>query len=195
MRANNSIKWLCAAITSACLTAGAYADVILEIDLSVPNQITINATSGLSAATVSGSDTIGVYFENFYGGGGSALAETLIAGDLTNAENPADFSPSLFRGGGGSDPGLNLWSWSTDSAVTFTAGLLAFTGSATWALSATEYAEMLAGNPSGNVFFPADTFDDVGGATLIGTYQVIPEPASLSLLGLGLAFGLRRNRG
>jgi len=177
------------------LTTGAYADVLLELDLSVPNEVTINATGGLSAATVSGSDTTGVYFENFYSASGSALLETLISGNLTNAENPTDNSPNLFRGGAGSDPGLNIWSWSSDFTVSFTAGSLAFVGSATWALDAAEYADMLGGAASGNLYFPADTFDDIAsGATLLGSYAVVPEPASLSLFGLLLGLGAWRSR-
>ena len=168
---------------------------ILEIDLSVANQVTITGTSGPASASASGSDTTGVYFENFYGGAGSALSETFVSGDLTNAENPADGTPELFRGGGGSDPGLNLWSWSSDSTVTFTAGMPAFIGSATWTLDAASYADMLSGATAGNVYFPADTEDDVAGATDIGRYRVIvPEPSALSLLSvLGLSFlGIRR---
>ena len=180
-------------------TQSARADVLLLVDLSVTDQVTISATSGLSAASASGSDFLGIYFENFYGGAGSTLSETLFGtADLTNAENPADGSPSLFRGGSGSDPGLNMFSWSTDSTVTFTAGSTAFVGSATWTLSATEYAEMLAGSSSGDIYFPADTVDDLaGGVTLLGQYQVItgvPEPATCSLLGIGLGLMVYRRR-
>lgn len=186
-------KWLCAAVGAAFLTAGAYADVLLEIDLSVPNEITINATSGLSAVTTSGDDFFGAYFENFYNGPGTGMIDSGGVGDLTNTENPADFSPGLFRAA--DDPGLNIWSWSSDTTVTFTAGSQAFTGSATWALDPAVYADMLAGNTSGDVYFPADTVDDIAaGAVLLGQYRVVPEPATLSLMLLGLGLGLRRSR-
>ena len=176
------------------LAAGtAHADEhVLTVDLSVANQVTISGGPGVSLATVSGSDNIGVYLEDFYGGSGDGLfAEA--SGDLTNAENPADGSPALFRGGGGSDPGLNIWSFSSDNTVTFTAGSLAFVGSATWALDANEYADMLAGSMSGNVYFPADTVDDIAGATAIGAYLVVPTRGAIALLGLaGLARSRRR---
>lgn len=166
---------------------------ILEVDLSVPNQVTINATGLPSLVTASGSDTTGIYLENFYDGAGSALSATLVSGDFTNAENPSDGSPSLFRGGSGADPGLNVWSFSTDNTVTFTVGSTAFAGSATWSLDPAEYADMLLGGASGDVYFPADTEDDLANASNIGSYITVPEPAMsllLSVAGLTLV-GLR----
>jgi hypothetical protein len=180
--------------TALAMAVGtAQADDLLIIDLTVANEITITATDGLSAVTASGSDSIGIYLENFYGGSGDALSAPLASGDFTNAENPADGSPALFRGGGGSDPGLNIWSFSSDSTVTFTEGSLAFVGSATWSLDANEYADMLAGSMSGNIYFPADTVDDIAGASVLGTYTVVPTPGVVALLGLaGLARSRRR---
>lgn len=179
--------------SSALVVASAQAEHLLEVDLSVVNQVTITAAAGVSMATVSGSDTTGVYLENFYGGSGDSLSASLVSGNLTNAENPSDNSPSLYRGGAGGDPGLNIWSFSSDSTVTFTAGSLAFVGSATWTLDANEYADMLAGSTSGMIYFPADTVDDIPGATAIGTYLVIPTPGAVALIGLaGLARSRRR---
>lgn len=190
-----SVRGAVGAAALACFTTGAHADDLLIVDLSVPNQITINSTAGLSAATVSGSDTTGVYFDNFYGVAGNALADVLVSGDITNVGNPSDFTPDLFRGGSGTDTGLNLWSWSSDFTVDFTAGSQAFSGTGTWTLSAAEYADMLAGNMSGNLYFPADTSDDVANATLLGTYKVIvPAPASAALLGIGGLAAVRRRR-
>lgn len=185
--------WLCIAVSAAMLTAGAYAEDLLVVDLSVTDQVTITATDGLSAVTTSGYDGTGVYFENFYGVEGNYLSATLVSGDITNAENPSDGSPALYRGSY-TDPGLNLYSWSSDSTVTFTAGSLAFVGSGTWDLDSDSYADMLNGASSGNLYFPADTYDDIDGADLLGTYTVIPEPGTLSLLGLCLGFGVLRSR-
>lgn len=182
---------VCAAV--AALTAVAFADDLLVIDLSVANQVTITATSGMSAVTTSGGNSTGAYFENFYGVAGSALTATLVTGNLTSAANPSDNSPSLYRGGSGSDPGLNIWSFSTNSTINFTAGATAFVGSATWTLDPPEYADMLAGSSSGNIYFPADTFDDLPSAQVLGTYSVVPEPGALSLLAC-LGLGLLRNR-
>lgn len=192
---NKSILIVALAGSAAVASAQSLEDLII-IDLSVVDQVTLTATSGNSAATVSGGDGTGIYFENFYGAAGSGLSETYIAGTLTNVGNPSDGSPNLFRGGAGSDPGLNFWSWSSDSTVDFTAGQQAFEGFATFGLSSAEYADMLAGSTSGVIYFPADTVDDISGATAIGTYTVIvPSPAAFSAFALGLgATALRRRR-
>ncbi len=174
-------------------TTVAQAEVLLEINLLTPNEITVSATTGLSAATETGSNFTGFLFADFYNGGsaGPSLAGTV--GDLTNFENPSDGSPSLFRAGSGTDAGLNIWSFSSDSTVTFTAGSQAFTGSATWTLDPLVYADMVAGNSSGDIFFAADDSGDIAGATLLGTWLVVPEPASIAILSLG-AIGLIRRR-
>tara|TARA_Y100001933_G_scaffold210758_1_gene215145 strand:- start:641 stop:1225 length:585 start_codon:yes stop_codon:yes gene_type:complete len=191
-------KTMTAALIAATVAGTAHAqslEDLLVIDLSVTNQVTISSTGGLSAVSASGSDTTGVYFDNFYGGSGDSLSASFVSGDITNAENPSDGSPSLFRGGAGSDSGLNMWSWSSDFTVTFTAGSQAFIGSATWDLDANEYADMLAGNSSGVIYFPADTADDVAGAVALGTYSVIvPAPAGFAVMGLGGLVAARRRR-
>lgn len=183
----------CIAAALAVFSTKTFADNLLVVDLSVPNQVSISATGGLSAATVSGPDGTGVYFDGFYNGPTASLGDTLVSGNLTNAENATDNSPDLFRGS--ADPGLNLWSWSPDTTVSFTLGSLAFTGSGTWNLTAGAYADMLAGNTSGDLYFSADTIDDLPSAQIIGTWVVVPEPASMSLIGLCLGMGvLRRKR-
>lgn len=192
----SSRAWLCAGVSVAAFATTASADDLLIVDLTVANEVTITATAGLSAVTASGPDSIGVYFENFYGVAGGPLSATLVSGDITNVMEPPDNSPALFRGGGGTDPGLNLWSWSTASTVNFTAGAQAFTGSGTWSLDPAEYADMLAGGVTGgNLWFPADTVDDIPGAQQLGTYVVIiPAPGAFMLLGAGLGLGMVRRR-
>ena len=178
----------------ALSASAAQADILLLIDLTVPNQITINATNGLSSATVSGGDTTGVYFNNFYSGAGSSLQSTLVSGNITNVGFASDGTPALFRGGAGSDTGLNLWSWATATTVTFTAGTQAWQGSGTWTLDATDYGDMLAGNLGGDLYFPADDASDLPNATVIGQWRVIPAPGAVSLFGVGLLAAARRRR-
>lgn len=196
--ASKALMGAACAVASVAMFAGAAqagSSVLLTVDLTVPNEVTITATDGLSAATISGGDITGVYLDDFYGVAGDSLSTSSTgAGDLTNAANPSDGSPALFRGGGGTDTGLNIFSWSSDSTVDFTAGELAFTGSGTWALDPNEYADMLAGNTSGDLFFPADDSGDVAGATFLGTYRVIPTPGALAMLGLAGAGVIRRRR-
>lgn len=188
-----SIKAI-AIVAAASLATAANADNLLNIDLSVVNQITITADSGLSAASVSGSTFTGVLMADFYSGAGSALVSTLVSGDVTSANNPADNSPLLFRGGAGTDVGLNLWSFSTDITSSFTAGTVAFSGSGTWTVDAAAYADMLAGASGGDIYAFADTDDDIPFATVIGQYNVVPAPGSAALLGLGGLVATRRRR-
>jgi len=184
-----------AGLAVATVAAAASADVLVSIDLSVVNQVTINATGGLSAVSASGSDTTGIYLNEFYAGAGNALAGSLVSGDFTNAQNPSDGTPSIFRAGGGTDTGLNFWSFSSDTTVTFTAGSLAFVGSATFDISADMYSDMLAGNTSGDLYFPADDASDIAaGAVNLGTWNVVPAPGAMALLGMGGMVATRRRR-
>jgi hypothetical protein len=196
MRLNRLTVAVTVALAGMCVFSNATkADILLTVDLSVTDQVTILATNGVSSATVSGSDGTGVYLDMIYSAPGSALGETLVAGDLTNSLNPTDDSPRLSRTSGGSDLGLNIWSFSADSTVDFVAGTQAFTGSATWTLDPASYADMIAGGPRiGSLYFPAITSNDLTGATLIGEYQIIPEPTTVALLGLGGLALMRRHR-
>lgn len=184
-------KAITAAVLVAAASTAANAAELLLVDLTVPNQVTVSATSGNSSTTVSGSDFSGILLSGFYNGNQTAALGTPVGvGNLVPAAQASDLSPSMFRGT--NDPGLNIWDMSTVTTVSFTAGSLAFTGSATWTLSAAQYADMLGGNLTGTVLFPADTTGDPG--VSIGEWRVIPTPGAASLLGVGLFAAARRRR-
>lgn len=175
------------------LAAAASAEVLLTIDVSTPNQITISSTTGLSAASRTGSTSTGFYLANFFTAN-QALTSTLVpGGNLTTFADPSDNSPAIFRGGA-ADPGLNVWSYSTNGTSSVTAGIQAFAGSATWTVSPAVYASLVSANTSGTIFFPADTVDDITAATAIGEYSVVPAPGALALVGMGGMLVGRRRR-
>ncbi|MEM1011555.1 MAG: PEP-CTERM sorting domain-containing protein [Planctomycetota bacterium] len=172
-------------------------EVLLEVDLTVAGEVTITATDGLSAIDASGSDTTGFYLAEFYTSDlGGALTSTLVAGDLTSANETTDTTPLLFRGTfPGVDTGLNVFSYTDDLSSTFTAGSVAFSGSGTWTVAdSDDIADLLGANLSGEIYFPADTGDDITGLAPLGLYTVIvPEPTTAGLLGV-VSLGLLRRR-
>ena len=176
------------------------AATLLVVDLDTPNQITIAATDGLSAATVSGPDVIGFYMDQFY------PADPLVnpsgspvVGDLTSAQNTSNGFQNLWNSTGF---GLNVWAYTDDPTSDFVAGLIAFSGSATWTLDPGDYAAMLGGPASGLIYFPADDDFDLSNATVLGEWEktsstVIPLPAAFPLLLAalgGLGFVARRRK-
>lgn len=178
----------------AIAASGATADVLLEIDLTVANQVTISATSGLASVSASGSAFTGVLLADFFAVPGAPGSVGSGTGNLSTFSNPSDGSPALFQGF--ADTGLNIWSFTTDSSISVAGGQQAFSGSSTWTLDATQYAAFLGGAAAGDVWMNADTDDDIssGSATNIGTYRVVPAPSSLALLGLGGLAATRRRR-
>jgi hypothetical protein len=184
-----------AAGTVCTAQAGTVLADLLTLDLSVPNTVTITATAGLSGATVSGSDNVGVYLQGFFTSI-SGVFSTPDSGTstFTSVGAPVDPNPSLYRDDS-SDMGLNIYNWSPSPTVGFTAGTRAFTGTAVFNLSPAQYAAFLAGTTSGNLYFPADSADDLSSAALIGTWRVVPTPGAAVLLGLGgLTIAGRRRR-
>jgi len=182
-------------VSLAALAMTGSADVLVSLDLTVENQLTMTATEGNSAITATGSDFTGILFGGFLGGlGGGTGFNFLVSSDFSSAQNLADATPSFSVGGGGSDFGLNIWDMSTDINLSFSEGRRAFIGSAVWTLNSNFYQNMLAGADSGNIYFPADDDGDIPGAEVLGTYTVVPAPSGFALLGLGGIVAGRRRR-
>ena len=181
------------AVAATALTAS--ADVLLSVDLSVTNEITVSAVDGNASTSASASVFTGFLLAGFFSpadaGNGPGIADGV--GNLSTANNASDLGPSIFNGG--TSVGLNIWNFSSDSTVSVTGGTQAFSGSATWTVDGAAYAAALAGNVSGDIYFGADTDDDLPFSTNIGTWEVkIPAPGSMALLGMGGIFAGRRRR-
>tara|TARA_R110002072_G_scaffold150953_6_gene299938 strand:- start:48683 stop:49252 length:570 start_codon:yes stop_codon:yes gene_type:complete len=182
-----------ATLVAAATAMTASAEQLVSVDLSVANQITITSTGGAASTDATFSNFTGFMLADFYNTAGSG-GGTGGVGDLTTIGNPSDGSPSLFNGS--TSFGIDVWSFSTDTNVSVTGGQQAFSGSATWDVTAVVYAAMLAGNSSGDIWAGADTDDDIGGpdAVNVGTWALVPAPSSLAMLGLGGIVAGRRRR-
>ncbi len=169
------------------------ADELIQIDLSVVNEMVLTSTNGNSAITATGSDFSGILLDGILGGSGGVNFNFMDFSDFSSAQNPTSGFPGLWQGGNGTDTGLNIFAMSTDANLDFTAGSRAFTGEIRMRLNATFYNNLVAGNTSGNIYFPAEDDSQIPGAEILGTYRVIPAPSGLALLGLGgIAAGRRR---
>ena len=73
----------------------AMANVLLKIDLSVENQISIFATDNSALVSAVGTDFNGIYLDNLFGID-VIVDEVLIEGDLSTANEPSNNSPQLF---------------------------------------------------------------------------------------------------
>lgn len=183
-----------AACFGIALTASGLANsaVVLLVDLTVENQITVSATGEASQATVSGSASVGFSLTNFFDASRGLISDTLLSGNLTSANNTSDSPPILFRGSGGGEF-FNVFSFTNDPQMTFTTGLAAFSGQATWSVDSASYLSALNGGLSGDVVAPFDNFleRDLSSASVIGTWETIvvnqvSAPSMIAFFALGL---------
>jgi hypothetical protein len=188
------------------LVSAAQGAVVLQLDLTTVNKVTISATSGLSLASVSGDDGDGVYLKDLFAPAGSSFQinnNSDVGGSLVYSNATSDGTPRL--NSASTDPGLNIWSMDngTPDPASFTSGVRAFKGSATWSLTAQQYAVFLQASTSGDVYAFAERLSDLnGGPQVIGQYSVVgsaavPEPTSMAIFGLGalgMAYRAKRKR-
>ncbi len=179
----------------------AHAGVLIELDLSVTNQLTLTATTETAIGTVSGPTSNGIVLQ-----GTGNVDSNLVGGTSdtfgfksTGAFNEIKTSRLLDSG----VYSLNLYESGASVSTSITSGEQAFVGTTTMPLDATSYNNLLNGPSSGKIY----AFDD--GATTFatnGTYigdwakassGNVPEPSTaiaMGLLGvLGFA-GKRRRR-
>ncbi|MGC6459329.1 MAG: PEP-CTERM sorting domain-containing protein [Akkermansiaceae bacterium] len=183
-------KFLAASASVVALAGSTPAAVVLSVDLSVADTITITATDAVSENTSTGSDGIGIYFENLVPSG-QVVGDLSVDGDLSYFGVPSDGAPDLYSFG--SDTGLNIWGMSGGTA-TIEAGVQAFQGSVTFTVDPAIYSDISSGPSTGDVYFSADNAGGLAGAAVIGQYQVIPEPSTSLLGGLAALALLRRRR-
>ena len=183
-----TIASLVAATTA--MTASADHLVLLIVDLSVVDSVTISATDGLAAASSISTTGVGLTLDRFFDAPDTFLNE-ISTGNLTTANQASDGSPALWSYDYA--VALNIYHFSVGDSTT-AAGYLAFTGSATWTLDSDVYMAMLNGNITGNIYMGTSNDEIFPGPTFIGTWNVIPAPSSLALLGLGGIVAGRRRR-
>ena len=169
-------------ITFGSLAGGANAAVLLTVDTTDPSAVVITATAGLASQTGSSGST-GFDLRGFYTGTPAESFSAATFSSLVTPENGTTFD-NYFN----SSTTLNIFLFS--AGPEFTAGNIAFSGSATFDLSA-HAAFLPAAGASGNItFYLVST-------PIFGEWQVsaIPEPSSAFLLGLGvLGVAVRRRR-
>ena len=174
----------------------ARAEVLILVDLSKPNEITFTATDGASEVTISDSNTDDIYLDNFFPDNLIGfIQESANNGDFTSSQDASVGSTNFYRHSDDEEDGLNVYSFTDDDSLQFTAGVKAFVGSVTWTVSdaiyAAAYAAAVDGDDTGDIYFPATKGSQFDTASIIGQWQFVgvqevPLPAAIWLFVAGL---------
>lgn len=185
------------ALFLSCTTSRARGEVLLLVDVSNPNAVTVTATGGQSAITTTSSVSLRpIHLKNFFAswtGRGNGFVTA-----ISTLQGPRGDTLNTIRGGD-SNAGITTGILRFDNGFpeTFTAGQVAFTGSGTWNFASVGGALQANG-------FSGDITTDDAGTNVVGTYSVIsavPEPSTLATITVGLVsltvggYVRRRRRG
>ncbi|MEM1422804.1 MAG: hypothetical protein AAGH64_02260 [Planctomycetota bacterium] len=191
------VRTASAIVVLAAAGSAATAQVVLEIDTSVINQITITATSVASANDADVPDVTGILLADMLDGTAPAFPPSALTDNptLTPFLDPSG-SPTLSVDDAdeGSDTGLNVWSMSATDRNTFMAGTRAFAGTATWEIPAGLYDALAAPGSSGAVFAGIANSRNLFNGVYIGDWLIVPAPGAGALLAMTGLAAVRRRR-
>lgn len=181
MMKNCPLGFLSASILFLSLQAAVQAEILLTVDISDPMAVRFTATEAASSATglaniSSGITLLGLFF-NQYANGDIALAEqTLFA---NGASLPYATASVVYYQLEGIGRGYDLNLYGAPLSYQFVQGAQAFTGEAllTFYAAAPDFASV---GTIGDIVLGYSQSNGKG--TVIGQFQVIPEPSSLMLL-------------
>ncbi|MEO0972283.1 MAG: hypothetical protein AAFX85_04250 [Pseudomonadota bacterium] len=184
-RTNTTTSLAMLLVSLLLLVPATNATVLLTVDLTTENQLTIASTGAASEATSSGSVGTGFLLAGFFQDN-SNMDDIRGRGDLQTIDGVSNGRPFLFRDPG--NAGLNVYNFLT-GVMNFFEGQTAFTGSGTWDVPPSVYTMMLGSPLSGELYANADDDFDIPFATRIGEWQrvvaPVSSPATLPLLLLG----------
>ena len=187
-----AIAVFCVALSG--LIGTARAEVLLWVDLSVENEITIYTAGGASAITKSGDDGWGLYLDSIFQDNTIAAFGFDGTGNLSTNDEASDGGTTMSRWGSDAASGVNLFNLSTADTLNFREGVQAFKGSVTWSVTEVVYQAALLGAFTGYIYFPADS--DYNGnlvpEIVLGEWRrtdapaEVPLPAAIWLFAAGL---------
>jgi hypothetical protein len=197
------IRFLSLLTPLALLALPAQAVVLLSVDLSQTNQITISTGGGNAGATRTAVDRFqlrGLFEGNAPSVGGVFNAQPSDAHLVSVGDTAAPSGGQLRVTAGEVVAMVEFYTEGGQSS--FTNGFPGFTGSTTWVVPPEIYEAALATATSGNWFDPQVFFNfgGPGNLDLIGTFNfsAIPEPRAaafvLALGAVGLVVARRRKR-
>ena len=183
---------------SIALINPTHAGVLIELDLSVTNQLTLTATTGTALASVTGTTGTGIVLD-----GTGQLTVTYVgdASDTFGVKSTGAFTntPELFPILNDSGVySINLYEGNDGTETSINEGQQAFVGTTTITLGATEYANLLNAPNSGKIYAFDDT-PNYQSSTYIGDWAkassgTVPEPSTAIAMGLLGVLGFAGNR-
>jgi len=200
---NRTKKILVCSVSSLSFIASSHAAVVLTIDVSTPGAVTFTATSEFSSTDSSLSIAYdGFTVDDFFTSSQDYDNSSTLTGNLSpvvgsgltyNGFGTFEFSDNDGAFKNATD--LSIFSNGTGAAAdtqVFQTTSTAFTGVATFDFSASLAALPVIGT-SGNVYSGYWQSGTADHGELVGQWQVVPEPSSTLLLGLG-AFAMISKR-
>jgi hypothetical protein len=178
-------------VAAAALAAGnsAQAAVVLTFD---PVTATFTSTTANSLVDIANAQSsLGISLDGFFT---SVPFEQRIDADSStlistlNIFQKLDTAEANFSGGGTND--LNLWGSGGNNRLTFATTSRAFTGGLTISGLNAFSAQLPALGTTGDIYVG----DPTNPGSVIGQWQVVPEPSTFALLGLAGLGLLRRRR-
>lgn len=183
---NPPMKLLLAALFLFALISATQAAVLLQIDVTDPQFVIIQATGeapGLDDSSYA--TTEGFFLKDFFSGNGNGTAGVALFSDLKATESTEYYSPYGTNYGLLSARDINIYSTNTAPQI-FTTSSPAFTGLAVFDCIA--FAAILPELGATGDIHLGDTLNGSVGP-VIGQWQIVdglvPEPSTFFLLGLG----------